>query len=67
MGRTENVQLKRYVLNSPLSCFFSRNYNYRSASDALTGDSATFCEQPDLIATEPKYAWGAGVFFWMEK
>ena len=38
----------------------SWNYNYRSASDALTGDSATFCENPDLIATTPKYAWGAG-------
>eukprot|EP00985_Skeletonema_marinoi_P025844 scaffold19363_cov164-Skeletonema_marinoi.AAC.5 len=44
----------------------SWNYNYRSASDALTGDSSTFCEKPDLIATTPKYAWGAGVFFWME-
>ena len=38
----------------------SWNYNYRSASDALTGDSSTFCENPDLIATTPKYAWGAG-------
>jgi len=44
----------------------SWNYNYRSASDALTGDSSTFCENPDLIATTPEYAWGAGVFFWME-
>ena len=38
----------------------SWNYNYRSASDALTGDSTTFCDNPDLIATTPKYAWGAG-------
>jgi hypothetical protein len=26
----------------------------------LTGDSSTFCENPDLIATTPEYAWGAG-------
>mmetsp|Transcript_15025 Transcript_15025/g.29711 ORF Transcript_15025/g.29711 Transcript_15025/m.29711 type:complete len:1992 (-) Transcript_15025:64-6039(-) len=44
----------------------SWNYNFRSASDALTGDPTTFCDNPDLVATEPEYAWGAGVFFWME-
>ena len=26
----------------------------------------TFCDDPDLVATTPEYAWGAGVFFWME-
>jgi hypothetical protein len=44
----------------------SWNYNFRAASEALTGDSATFCEDPDLVAVTPEYAWGAGVFFWME-
>jgi hypothetical protein len=44
----------------------SWNYNFRAASEALTGDSATFCEDPDLVAVSPEYAWGAGVFFWME-
>merc|ERR1719221_158624 len=44
----------------------SWNYNYRMASDALTGDRDTFCSNPDLVASEPEYAWGAGVFFWME-
>ena len=41
-------------------------YNYRAASEALTGDPMTFCDDPDLVATTPEYAWGAGVFFWME-
>jgi len=44
----------------------SWNYNYRGASTALTGSPETFCEDPDLVATEEKYAWGAGLFFWME-
>ena len=30
------------------------------ASQALTGKPETFCENPDLVATEEKYAWGAG-------
>ncbi len=38
----------------------SWNYNYRGASTALTGSPETFCENPDLVATEEKYAWGAG-------
>jgi hypothetical protein len=44
----------------------SWNYNYIGASIALTGSPDTFCENPDLVATEGKYAWGAGLFFWME-
>jgi predicted chitinase len=44
----------------------SWNYNYRAASEALTGDAATFCDNPDLVATNPEYAWGAGIFYWME-
>jgi len=44
----------------------SWNYNFRAASEALTGNSKTFCDNPDLVATTPKYAWGAGIFFWME-
>lgn len=44
----------------------SWNYNFRAASEALTGDSSTFCDDPDLVAVTPEYAWGAGIFFWME-
>ena len=44
----------------------SWNYNFRAASEALTSDPNTFCENPDLVATTPEYAWGAGIFFWME-
>jgi len=69
--QSEPAPLDGYVAANKV--FFGRgaiqtswNYNYRSASDALTGDSSTFCENPDLIATTPKYAWGAGIFFWME-
>ena len=44
----------------------SWNYNYIRASVALTGTSQTFCQRPDLIATKEEYAWGAGLFYWME-
>ena len=26
----------------------------------------TFCDNPDLVASVERYAWGAGVYFWME-
>ena len=44
----------------------SWNYNYIKASKSLTGSADTFCDNPDLVATVPKYAWGAGIYFWME-
>ncbi len=68
---SETGDLEGYIPASKV--FFGRgaiqlswNYNYIKASEALTGDSATFCEKPDLVATNPEYAWGAGIFFWME-
>lgn len=36
----------------------SWNYNYIRASYALTGKAETFCDDPELVATEPEYAWG---------
>ena len=36
------------------------------ASVALTGAPQTFCQRPDLVAKNEEYAWGAGLFFWME-
>jgi hypothetical protein len=44
----------------------SWNYNYIKASIALTGSADTFCNNPDLVATKEEYAWGAGIYFWME-
>ena len=44
----------------------SWNYNYIRASVALTGAPQTFCQRPDLVATNEEYAWGAGLFYWME-
>ncbi|KAL7431910.1 hypothetical protein ACHAXM_004897 [Skeletonema potamos] len=44
----------------------SWSYNYIKASVALTGHSQTFCQQPDWVATKEEYAWGAGLFYWME-
>jgi len=44
----------------------SWNYNYIGASVALTGSADTFCDNPDVVATEGRYAWGAGIYFWME-
>jgi len=68
---SEPAPLEGYIPASKV--FFGRgaiqlswNYNFRAASEALTGDPTTFCEDPDLVATTPEYAWGAGVFFWME-
>ena len=55
------------------SSFFGRgaiqlswNYNYIKASLALTGNPNTFCENPDLVATDEAYSWGAGIYYWME-
>ncbi len=68
---SESGELEGYIPASKI--FFGRgaiqlswNYNYRAASEALTGDAATFCDNPDLVATNPEYAWGAGIFYWME-
>lgn len=44
----------------------SWNYNYIRASIALTGAAQTFCQRPDLVAMNEEYAWGAGLFYWME-
>jgi len=70
-GVGESGELAGYVAAKHL--FFGRgsiqlswNYNYIGASIALTGSPDTFCDTPDLIATEGKYAWGAGIYFWME-
>ncbi|KAL9184328.1 hypothetical protein ACHAXT_002414 [Thalassiosira profunda] len=71
MLESEPAPLEGYIPASKV--FFGRgaiqlswNYNYRAASEALTGDATTFCDNPDLVATTPEFAWGAGVFFWME-
>jgi hypothetical protein len=70
-GVGESGELEGYVAAKHL--FFGRgsiqlswNYNYIGASIALTGSPDTFCDNPDLIATEGRYAWGAGIYFWME-
>jgi predicted chitinase len=64
-------ELEGYVEADKL--FFGRgaiqltwNYNYIKASLSLTGSEDTFCNQPDLVATVGKHAWGAGIYFWME-
>ncbi|KAL7551079.1 hypothetical protein ACHAWF_015777 [Thalassiosira exigua] len=44
----------------------SWNYNYIRASYALTGNAETFCDDPEQVASTPEYAWGAGIYFWME-
>jgi hypothetical protein len=44
----------------------SWNYNYIRASVALTGNPETFCLDPEQVATTPEYAWGTGIYFWME-
>ena len=44
----------------------SFNYGYMGAGIAIKGDAQFFCEQPDLLATNPQYAWQAGIYKWME-
>lgn len=44
----------------------SWNYNYIRASYALTGSAETFCNDPEQVALKPEYAWGSGIYFWME-
>jgi hypothetical protein len=44
----------------------SWNYNYIRLSYALTGKAETFCDDPEQIALSPEYAWGSGIYFWME-
>jgi hypothetical protein len=40
----------------------SWNYNYIKASYALTGSPDTFCEDPELVVSDPLYAWGSGEY-----
>jgi len=67
----ESGELAGYVEASKV--FYGRgaiqlswNYNYIRASYALTGSANTFCEDPELVAQKPEYAWGSGIYFWME-
>lgn len=55
------------------SAFFKRgalqtdwNYDYYGASLSMTGTDF-LCTNPDLVATDPVYAWGVGISKWMEK
>lgn len=59
-------------LINPNAVFFGRgaiqlswNSNYIKASYVLADSADTLCTQPDLVATEPKYAWGTALWFWM--
>lgn len=61
-------------LINPNAVFFGRgalqiswNANYVKASMVLTGLVDTLCVQPDLVATEPEYAWGTALWFWLFK
>ena len=69
--RSPNGTMAGYVRADSLylgrgSIQLSWNYNYIRASVALTGAPQTFCQRPDLVATNEGYAWGAGLFYWME-
>ncbi len=43
----------------------SWNANYMKASQVIAESADTLCSQPDLVATEPKYAWGTAIWFWL--
>eukprot|EP00573_Skeletonema_grethae_P003920 CAMPEP_0201701568 /NCGR_PEP_ID=MMETSP0578-20130828/33175_1 /ASSEMBLY_ACC=CAM_ASM_000663 /TAXON_ID=267565 /ORGANISM="Skeletonema grethea, Strain CCMP 1804" /LENGTH=426 /DNA_ID=CAMNT_0048188917 /DNA_START=89 /DNA_END=1365 /DNA_ORIENTATION=- len=62
----------RAGLMNPNAAYFGRgaiqlswNSNYIKASQVLTESAETLCTQPDLVATEPKYAWGTALWFWV--
>ncbi|KAL3768435.1 hypothetical protein ACHAW5_005848 [Stephanodiscus triporus] len=43
----------------------SWNANYMKASLVLAESADVLCSQPDLVATDPKYAWGTALWFWL--
>jgi predicted chitinase len=45
----------------------SWNANYLGASQVLAESADVLCSQPDLVATDPKYAWGTAIWFWLFK
>jgi len=45
----------------------SWNIDYYGASQSMLGDGTVLCNNPDLVSTRPKYAWGVGIYKWMEK
>jgi hypothetical protein len=59
---------------SASSAFFTRgaisiswNYDYYAASQSMSGDANTLCNNPDLVSINPQVAWGVGIYKWMEK
>ena len=44
----------------------SFNYGYMGVGMSILGNAQYFCENPDLLATNPQYAWQAGIYKWME-
>mmetsp|Transcript_16029 Transcript_16029/g.36991 ORF Transcript_16029/g.36991 Transcript_16029/m.36991 type:complete len:470 (-) Transcript_16029:837-2246(-) len=59
-------------LMNPNFSFFGRgaiqlswNANYLKASQVLADSGDTLCTQPELVATDPKYAWGTALWFWL--
>ena len=56
------------------SAYFARgslplawNYEFYGASQSVAGDPTVLCDDPDLVSTEPRYAWGVGLYKWMEE
>jgi phage FluMu protein Com len=71
-GNTDPSTFSGYIAAS--DAYFPRgaiiaswNYDFLGASLSLTGDPSILCDNPDLVATEPQYAWGAGIVKFMEK
>ena len=59
-------------LISPNFAYFSRgaiqlswNANYMNALQVLAESAEVLCSRPDLVATEPKYAYGTAIWFWL--
>lgn len=72
-GPTSELDSDEYAgLMNPDFAFFGRgaiqlswNTNYLQASKVLAESSDTLCSRPELVATDPRYAWGTAVWFWL--
>lgn len=72
-GPTTEVEMTGQLkgLMNPNFAFFGRgaiqlswNANYAKASAVLAENLDTLCSQPELVATDPFYAWGTALWFW---
>ena len=70
LENTSSIDTNGYIAAS--DAYFARgaiqlswNWDYHGASSSMTGNTTFLCDNPDLVATNPQYAWGVGIYKWM--